>query len=68
MGYYEYNTKIGKTKGFFTIFQLNNGAIELVIGKNGITLSLEQINNLGIDCYELVNFNHDNFLNFYKKQ
>jgi hypothetical protein len=68
MGYYEYNTKIGKIKGFFTIFQLNNGAIELVIGKNGITLSLEQINNLGIDCYELVNFNHDNFLNFYKKQ
>ncbi len=65
MGKFEYGSGDTKIKGDFNIYQARNGAIMLLMGSKVSKLSYSQINELGIDCYELKDFNHDDFVNYY---
>ena len=65
MGKFEYKSGDTKFKGAFNIYQARNGAIMLLMGSKVSILSYSQINELDIDCYELIDFNHDDFVNYY---
>ena len=65
MGKFEYGSGDTKIKGDFNIYQARNGAIMLLMGSKVSILSYSQINELDIDCYELIDFNHDDFVNYY---
>ena len=67
MGHFEYETTDGKRKGFFNVYQAKNGAIMLVMGDSLITLSFEQINQLNLCLYDLIDFNVDDYNLFYFK-
>ena len=62
---YTYDVKGGSVSGTFNIYQARNGAIMLLMGSKVSILSYSQINELDIDCYELIDFNHDDFVNYY---
>ena len=65
MGKFEYQSGDTKFKGAFNIYQARNGAIMLLMGSKVSALSYSQINELDIDCYNLKDFNHDDFLKYY---
>ena len=65
MGKFEYDSGNTIFKGAFNIYQARNGAIMLLMGSKASVLSYSQINELDIDCYELIDFNHDDFVNYY---
>jgi hypothetical protein len=65
MGKFEYESGDTKFKGAFNIYQARNGAIMLLMGSKVSALSYSQINELDIDCYELIDFNHDDFVSYY---
>jgi len=65
MGKFEYQSGDSKFKGDFNIYQARSGAIMLLMGSKVSELSYSQINDLDIDCYELKDFNHDDFLKYY---
>lgn len=60
-----YEIKDGKCKGYFKIYQAINGSIQLMMGNCNTALSAQQILDLGICVYDLVDYNHDKFLEFY---
>ena len=66
MGKFEYETGDIKFKGAFNIYQARNGAIMLLMGTKISALTYSQINELNIDCYELEDFNHDDFHKYYQ--
>lgn len=61
-----YEIRYGKCKGYFKIYQAINGSIQLMMGDCNTTLSAKQILDLGIYVYDLVDYDHDKFLEFYK--
>ena len=61
-----YEIQYGKCKGYFKIYQAINGSIQLMMGDCNTTLSAKQILDLGIYVYDLVDYDHDKFLEFYK--
>lgn len=63
---FNYKTRSGFTKGMFNIYQSRSGGIYLLMGSSHTLLTLEQINDLCINCYELLDFDIDNFNKFYK--
>ena len=65
MGKFEYESGGTKFKGAFNIYQARNGAIILLMGTKVSALTYSQINDLGINCYELADFNHDDFSKYY---
>ena len=65
MGKFEYQSGDTKFKGAFDIYQARSGAIMLLMGSKFTELSYSQINELDINCYELIDFNHDDFVNYY---
>jgi hypothetical protein len=65
MGKFEYESGDTKFKGAFNIYQARNGAIMLLMGSKVSALSYSQINELDIDCYALIDFNHDDFVSYY---
>ena len=65
MGKFEYESGDTKIKGDFNIYQARSGAIMLLMGTKVSALTYSQINDLDIDCYELKDFNHDDFVNYY---
>ena len=65
MGKFEYESGDTKIKGAFNIYQARNGAIMLLMGSKVTALSYSQINELDIDCYELEDFNYDDFVDYY---
>ena len=65
MGKFEYQSGDTKFKGDFNIYQARSGAIMLLMGSKVSALSYSQINELDIDCYELEDFNHNDFVNYY---
>lgn len=67
MGYFEYEITEGKRKGFFNVYQSKNGAIILAMGNSMIMLSFEQINQLNLCLYDLIDFNVDDYNLFYFK-
>jgi len=62
---FTYDVKGGSVSGTFNIYQARNGAIMLLMGSKVSALSYSQINELDINCYELIDFNHDDFVNYY---
>ena len=65
MGKFEYQSGNSKFKGAFDIYQARSGAIILLMGSKFTALSYSQISELDIDCYNLKDFNHDDFVNYY---
>ena len=65
MGKFEYQSGDTKFKGAFDIYQARSGAIMLLMGSKVSELSYSQISELDIDCYNLEDFNHDDFVNYY---
>ena len=65
MGKFEYKSGDTKFKGAFDIYQARSGAIMLLMGSKVSELSYSQISELDIDCYNLEDFNHDDFVNYY---
>lgn len=63
---YCYEIKFGKCKGYFKIYQAKNGSIQLIMGNCNTTLSSQQILDLDISLYDLIDYDHDRFLEFYK--
>ena len=54
-------------KGAFNIYQAKSGAIMLLMGAKHTALTYSQINDLNINCYELSEFNHDDYEHYYLK-
>lgn len=65
---YSYKTRFGKTKGYFNIYQAINGSIQLQMGNCNTTLDKQQILDLNIDVFELEDYDHDKFQEFYFKK
>ena len=65
MGKFEYKSGDTKFKGAFNIYQARSGAIMLLMGSKVSALSYSQISELDIDCYNLEDFNHNDFVNYY---
>lgn len=66
MNKYCYETTDGKCKGYFKIYQAKNGSIQLMMNNYNTTLSAQQILDLNINPLDLLDYNHDDFLDFYK--
>lgn len=66
MNKYCYEIENGKCKGYFEIYQAINGSIQLMMDNCSTTLSAQQILELNISVYTLINYDHDKFLEFYK--
>lgn len=52
-------------KGHFNIYQAKNGAIMLLMGNKSIALTLGQVKELAIPCYNLEDFDHDDYNEYY---
>lgn len=65
MNKYCYEIIGGKCKGYFKIYQAKNGSIQLMMGNCTTTLSLQQVLDLNIYTFDLIDYNHKNFLEFY---
>ena len=65
MGKYIYESGDIKFKGVFNIYQAKNGAIMLLMGTNYTALTYKQIDDLNINCYQLIDFNHNDFVKYY---
>jgi len=57
----------GSTSGYFNIYQSRGGKICLQMGDSVTALTLKQINELSICCYDLDDFDIDSFHTAYKK-
>lgn len=66
MNKYCYEIKFGKCKGYFKIYQAINGSIQLMMGNCNTTLSAKQILDLNISTFDLIDYDNDRFLEFYK--
>ena len=66
MNKYCYEIKDGKCKGYFKIYHAKNGSIQLMMGIRYITLTALQILVLNIYTFDLIDYDHDKFLEFYK--
>ena len=66
MNKYCYEIKDGKCKGYFKIYQAKNGSIQLMLGNCNTTLSAQKILDLNIYTFDLIDYDHDRFLEFYK--
>lgn len=63
-----YEIKNGKCSGYFNIYQTKNGSIQLTMGSCHTTLTSQQVLDLNIDVVSLIDYNHDKFREFYKKE
>jgi len=68
MGNFKYENKNGTTKGAFNIYQAKSGAIMLLMGNVAVPFTLEQIEKLHINCYELDDFHPESFHQYYVVQ
>lgn len=63
---FSYQTKTGYCKGRFNVFQNIYGAILIAMGDNTTTLTHQQVEDLGINVYDLNQFDHEDYLEYYK--
>jgi len=64
-GNYKYDVVGGYVKGFFNIYQAKNGYLYLMMGKVITKLEKNQIDDLNIDVYSLIDFDFDNYKKAY---
>ena len=67
MGKYEYQSGETTFKGAFNVYQEKTVAIMHLMGTKYTALTYSQINDLNINCYDLGEFNHDDFEHYYLK-
>ncbi|APH17016.1 hypothetical protein NPD5_3870 [Clostridium sporogenes] len=60
---FSYEVANGSVKGDFNIYQATNGKVYMLMGKGYTVLEEQQIKDLGIDVYELIEFDYE----LYKK-
>lgn len=63
-----YEIKNGKCSGYFNIYQAKNGSIQLVMGNCCTTLTSQQVLDLNLDLFSLMDYNHDKYIKFYKEE
>lgn len=63
-----YEIKNGKCSGYFNIYQAKNGSIQLIMGSCHTTLTSQQVLDLNIDVFSLIDYYHDKFREFYKEE
>jgi len=66
--HYSYQIKNGTTKGYFNIYQAKSGAIYLQMAQSYTELSLKQIGDLHIQVIDLIDFDHDKFIDYYREK
>ena len=64
---YTYNTKGGFVSGDFNIYQARTGAVMLLMGVAVVKLTFSQINDLGINVYDLIDFDYEDFMKYYNQ-
>lgn len=67
MNQISYTTENGYVRGDFNIYQGKNGAIYLLMGKSYTELTEKQIQELHINCYDLLDFDIDLFNKLYRR-
>lgn len=60
-----YEIQNGQCKCYFKIYQAVNGSIQLMMGNCNTTLTRRQILDLNIDVFDLVDYDHNKFIEFY---
>ena len=65
---YTYNVKGGRVSGAFNIYQDRKGALRLLMGNRHIELTFSQINDLMISVHDLIDFDYDEFMNYYNQK
>ena len=50
----------------YSLYQAKNGSIQLMMGNCNTTLTAQQILDLNIYTFDLIDYDHDKFLEFYK--
>lgn len=63
-----YEIKNGKCSGYFNIYQAKNGSIQLVMGNCCTTLTSQQVLDLNLDVFPLIDYDHDKYIEFYKEE
>jgi len=66
MNEYQYEKANGQVRGFFNIYQAVNGKIYIQLGIKYASLTSQQINDLGIDVFNLTDFNLELYDNAYR--
>ena len=64
---FTYNVKDGSVSGVFNIYQDRKGALRLLMGNRHTELTFSQINDLMINVYDLIDFDYDEFMNYYNQ-
>lgn len=62
---YVYETNEGAATGFFNVYQGKNGGIYLMMGNSVTLLSLDQLGELNIHVYGLIDLDHSKYEAFY---
>lgn len=62
---YIYKVREGTVSGCFNIYQTRNGFIMLLMGNSCTQLTEKQVKELSIDVYDLIDFDHDDYLKAY---
>lgn len=65
---YTYNVKGGRVSGAFNIYQDRRGALRMLMGNRHIELTFSQINDLMISVHDLIDFEYDEFMNYYNQK
>ena len=65
---YTYNVKGGRVSGVFNIYQDRKGALRVLMGNRHIELTFSQINDLMISIHDLIDFDYDEFMNYYNQK
>lgn len=62
---YTYNVQGGTVSGGFSIYQARDGFIRLSMGDCVTKLTHQQVLELYIDVYSLIDFDHDDYIKAY---
>ena len=66
--YFRYEVNNGRKGGYFNIYQARNGSIHIVMGDVHTCLTYQQVDELFLDVYSLIDFDYDLFLKYYNIQ
>lgn len=62
---FKYKISVGSIEGFFNVYQARNGKIYIQMGNLFTPLTLEQVEDLKIDYYSLLDFGYEDFKKAY---
>ncbi len=65
---YTYNIKGGSESGVFNIYQDRRGALRLLMGNRQTELTFSQIHDLMISIHDLIDFDYNEFMNYYNQK